>query len=112
MDLPELHTLQDEPQIPYLPKTLRWSKPPRDFLVTLDNKQMESGFVSPILDTMDLPIEYIDLGWIIGLRDRLRSFNAGIWIEDAFPRYNVNMIDPLWKNFLGFEESLNISSEN
>ena len=45
---------------------------------------MESGFVSPILDTTDLPIEYIDLGWIIGLQNRLRSFNAGIWIEDAW----------------------------
>ena len=45
---------------------------------------MESGFVSPILDTTDLPIEYINLGWIICSRDRLRLFNAGIWIEDAW----------------------------
>ena len=85
MDLPELYTLQDTLQIPYLLKTLRWNNSlANDFIVTLDNKQIESGFVSPILDETALPIEYIDSGWISGLRNRLRSFSAGIWVEDAW----------------------------
>jgi len=85
MEFPEVYTLQDQLQIPYLLKALRWNKTvANNFLVTLDNIQMASGFVTPILEDTTLPIDYVDRGWIISLRDRMSEYNAGVWVEDAW----------------------------
>jgi hypothetical protein len=48
MEFPETYTMQDQAQIPYLLKQLRWDKTvANDILVTLDHIQLTSGFVLP-----------------------------------------------------------------
>ena len=85
MELPEAYTLQDQLQIPYFIKSLRMNgQMARYFPTTLDNIQLDSGFISPIMEDITLPIDYIDKGWIIGLRERIRAVDAGIWIEEAW----------------------------
>jgi hypothetical protein len=54
-----------------------------NILATLDNIELASGFTTLILEAPDLPINYIDQGWILDPRDRLREIGATIWVEDA-----------------------------
>jgi hypothetical protein len=85
MEFIEAYTLQDQMQLDYLIKQLRWDKVvANDFLVTLDTVQMCSGFTEPILRSVNDAIEYLSPSYIISLRDRLREMNAYIWIEKSW----------------------------
>ena len=85
MELPETYTLQDQLQIPYILRSLRWgSTVANDLLVTLDNIQMTSGFVEPIMEDNTLKLEYVDQGHLVKLRERMREYDASLWIEDAW----------------------------
>ncbi len=59
MEFPKLYTLQDQVQLDYLLKQLRWEKTvANNFLIALDSMQLCSGFTAPILElvatTLDL----------------------------------------------------------
>ena len=85
LEFPETYTLQDQVQLDYLIKQLRWDKVvANDFLVTLDSVQMCSGFVTPILEDTKVSIEYLSPSYIIELRKRLAEINAYIWIEKCW----------------------------
>ena len=82
---PEVSTLQDQVQLDYLLKQLRWDKVvANDFLVTLDATQLCSGLSDPILEAVAITIDYLEPSYIIDLRRRLAEMGASIWIEDAW----------------------------
>lgn len=85
MEFIETYTLQDQVQLDYLIKQLRWDKVvSNDFLVTLDSVQMFSGFTAPILEFVHDKIDFIPPSYIISLRDRLREMKAFLWIEKSW----------------------------
>ena len=84
MEFPETYTMQDQAQIPYLLKQLRWDKTvANNILVTLDHIQLISGFATPILKNTTPPIRYINNSFLISLRERLAEMNGSLWIETA-----------------------------
>ena len=85
MEFPELYTLQDQVQLDYLLKQLRWDKTvANDFLVTLDSIQLCSGFTSPLLESVTTTLDYLEPSYIIDIRRRLAELGAHMWIEDAW----------------------------
>ncbi len=85
MDFPETYTMQDQAQIPYIIKQLRWDKTvANDILVTLDHLQLISGLVTLILQNTTTPIKYIDNSFLISIRDRLSEINGSLWIEGSW----------------------------
>ena len=85
MELPEVYTLQDQVQLPYLLKQLRWDKTvANDFLATLDCIQVRCGFTSPILDSVQAKIEYMGPSLILDIRSRLSEMDGQLWVEDAW----------------------------
>ena len=85
LEFPEMYTLQDQVQLDYLIKQLRWDRTvANDFLVTLDSVQMCSGFTTPILETTTEPISYLSPSYIIDLRRRMSEMKAFLWIEDVW----------------------------
>lgn len=85
LEIPHTYTLQDQLQILYLIKTARWDETvANDLLTTLDNVQLLTGFVSPILECTDIPIKYVDQGLLISLRERMGEIQAGVWLEKSW----------------------------
>ena len=85
MEFPEAYTLQDQIQLDYLIKQIRWDKViANDFLVALDSVQMCAGFTSPILESTKDPIVYLMRSYIIDLRQRLAEMDAFLWIEKGW----------------------------
>ena len=85
MEFIEAYTLQDQVQLDYLIKQLRWDRVvANDFLVALDSVQMCSGFVEPILESVEDVIEFLSPSYIISLRNRLREMKAYVWIEKSW----------------------------
>ena len=77
--------LQDQVQLDYLLKQLRWDKSvAKYFLVTLDSVQMSLGFTRLILEYTQDPITYVESGYILHLCNRLSAHGASLWIEDAW----------------------------
>ena len=82
MEFPDTYSLQDQIQLDYLVKQLRWDKVVANtFLVTLDTVQLCSGFTSPILEHTHGEITYLQPSYITALRHRLRDIQATLWIE-------------------------------
>lgn len=88
MEFPEIYTLQDQVQLDYLMKQLRWGHTvANDFMVTLDSVQLCSGYCEPILSSTTGTIDYLEQSYIIDLRRRLAELGADIWVETAwYPR--------------------------
>ena len=85
MEFPETSTLQDQVQLDYLLKQLRWDRNvANDFLVTLDSVQLCSGFSSPILEHVAPALLYLEPSYIVDLRRRLAERGASLWIESAW----------------------------
>ncbi len=77
--------MQDQAQIPYILKQLRWDKMvANDILVTLDHIQLTSGFVAPILQSTTKPIGYIDNSFLLSVHARLTEIKGSLWIEKAW----------------------------
>ena len=65
MEMMETYTLQDQVQLSYLLKQLRWDRTvANDIMVTLDNVQLYSGLILPVLEFPSLPIPYVDEGFL------------------------------------------------
>ncbi len=85
LEIPEMYTLQDQVQLHYLLKQLRWDRTvANDLLVTLDNFQLVSGLISPLLEYPSPPVDYVELGFLQSIRGRLREMGASLWIEKAW----------------------------
>ena len=85
MALPDMHTRQTQHHTKYAIQQLRWDKTvAKDLLVTLANLQLESGFVTPILESKAPHLDYIEQGWIAGLQNRLQQIDASLWVESAW----------------------------
>ena len=85
MEMLEAYTLQDQVQLSYLLKQIRWDKMvANDILVTLDNLQLCSGLIHPVLEFTSLPIPYVDEGFLSSIRRCLGEIDAGLWIENAW----------------------------
>ena len=82
LELTDTRTRQTQHHVKGMIKYLRWDQTVGgDILTTLDNIQLASGFVSPLLEVTDKKIDYIDIGWILELRQRLDEMGATMWIE-------------------------------
>lgn len=85
MEFSDVYTMQNQLQIEYIIKQLRWNKTvAKDFLVTLDNVQMCTGFTRPLLEMTHNPVTYLDTSFVINIHRRLGEMNATIWVEDAW----------------------------
>ena len=85
MEFIDTYTLQDQVQIDYLVKQLRWDKIVANaFLVALDSTQLCSGFITPILENTYGDITYLMPSYIISLRQRLSEIDASLWIEKSW----------------------------
>jgi hypothetical protein len=85
MAFPEAYTMQDQAQIQYIIKQLRWNKTvANDILVILDHIQLTSGFVAPILQSITKPIRYIDNSFLVSIHARLAERKGSLWIETAW----------------------------
>ena len=85
MEFPEVYSLQDQVQLPYLVQQLRWNQDvANDFLVVLDRAQLVSGFVRPILEVTKPRFELFNNSFILDLRRRLSEIDANLWIERAW----------------------------
>ena len=86
MEFPDLYAMQDQTQIPYLLQQLRWDKEvANDILTTLETIQIQSGFISPILESTTLPITYVEgHSFLLSLRQRMAEIDASMWIEDVW----------------------------
>jgi hypothetical protein len=85
MEMMDAYTLQDQVQLSYLLKQLRWDQTvANDILVTLDCLQLSSGLLRPVLEYPSLPILYVDEGFLSSVRRRLGEIDAGLWIEKAW----------------------------
>jgi hypothetical protein len=85
LEFPNVHIVQDQVQLKYLIKQLRWDKVvANDFLVTLDIIQLCSGLTSPILASPTIRLDYLDQSYIMHLRSRLAAMDCSLWIERAW----------------------------
>ena len=85
MEFPQTYTLQDQLQIPGVIRQLRWNKTvANDILVTLDNIQLNTGFVTPIMEDIRPGMDYVDQGLLASLQGRMREIKATMWIEKAW----------------------------
>lgn len=85
LEFPEMYTLQDQLQMDYIVKQLRWDKVvANDFLVTLDSVQLCSGLTEPIMEYPTPTIGYLEKSIIIDLRSRLEEMGASLWVEKAW----------------------------
>ena len=100
MEFIEAYTLQDQVQLDYLIKQLRWDKVvANDFLVTLDAVQMCSGFTEPILQSVNDAIEYLSPSYIISLWNRLREMKVYVWVEKSWcHKYNGRVTSRLCRH--------------
>ncbi|EED89738.1 predicted protein [Thalassiosira pseudonana CCMP1335] len=81
----DCYTKQSQLQVPYVLKQLRWDKTiGNDMITTLDNIQMASGLVQPLLEYPNPEVDYIDQGFIMSMRKRLSEINASLWVEDCW----------------------------
>ena len=77
MEFPEAYALQDQLQITDVIRQLRWDKTvTNDILVTLNNIQLNAGFVIPIIEDTQPQMDYVDQGLLALLRGRMGEIEA------------------------------------
>ena len=85
MAFPTIETIQDQKGISHWVKHLRWGKEiGEDFKILLSAAQLTSGLTTPILDSVDLEIPYLEEGVISHLRNTLRKLYSSLHIEDVW----------------------------
>ena len=85
MGIIEAYTRQDQLQVPYLSKQLLWDKTvANDVLVALDNIQLNSGYVCPILEVTTSRLDCVDPGQLMLPRNRLGEIEASLWIDEVW----------------------------
>ena len=85
LEITEAYTLQDQLQIPYWIKQLRWDETvANNFLVVLDHLQLVSGLTTPVFETTGVSLSYIKRGLLTAMHERMRGMDATMWIEDSW----------------------------
>ena len=85
MMFPDIACVQDQAQIAYLLRQLRWDATvANDFRVTLDTLQLCAGVALPLLEYTTPTIPYLGRSFIIALRDRMALIRASFWIENVW----------------------------
>lgn len=85
LEYPNVHILQDQVQLEYVLKQLRWGHTvANDFLTTLDSLQLRMGLVTPLLESTKANVDYAGTSWILDIRRRLSEMDAAPWIEDKW----------------------------
>ena len=85
LEFTDAYTLQDQLQIPYWIKQLRWDETVgNNFLVVLDNLQLVSGLVTPVFESTQVKLGYINRGLLTAMHARMRDMDATLWIEEAW----------------------------
>ena len=96
MDFLEVYTLRDQLQIIDILRYLHWDKlVANDVLVTLDNIQLNMGFVIPTMDDTSLHMNYIDQGLLASPQGQMRKIGESTWCVDregvGTKKYNRKM---------------------
>ena len=60
------------------------SRPTMSLLSTLDAFQLVSGFVTPVLSSPAIEIDYVGIGWLPHIRNRLRALDGQLEVEKAW----------------------------
>ena len=77
--VPEAYTLQNQIQILYLIRQLRWDHTvANDILVTLDNLQLRTGFVFPILEYTATRADFIGNSFLLEAQRRLGEMESSL----------------------------------
>ncbi len=50
-------------------------------LVTINNLQLQMGFIAPTLENTSLQTEYVAKSFLIGLYARLKELGTALWIK-------------------------------
>ena len=85
MGIVRQEALQDQWGLHNFVQTLRWDKiPAQDLTRALDAFQVASGFVTPVLASPDISIDYLGIGWIPHIRSRLAALKGSMAVEKAW----------------------------
>ena len=85
MNIDSHSSLQVQWGLHYQVQTLRWdSVTANDVLTTLDAFHLISGFVTPVLSSPAIKIDYVGIGWLPHVRNRLRALDGQLEIEKAW----------------------------
>jgi hypothetical protein len=85
MEFVDTQCLQDQVQLDYLVKQLRWDNSVANYLlVALDSVQMVAGFMQPLLEYTNLPLVYAGNSYLLDIRSRLAALDASLWVEKAW----------------------------
>ncbi len=88
MNILKHQVLQDQWNLQYFIQSLRWDKIiAQDIITVLDDFQLVSCFVSPVLSCPDIDIDYLSRGLIPHIRHRLKMLEGEIAVEDAWRPY-------------------------
>ncbi len=84
-------------------KQLQWEEVVgNNTLVTIDNLQLRTGFITPILENTSLHTDYVGPSFFLGLNAQLKELNAALWIEGTWLLYLQREQDAsLMKTFWG-----------
>ena len=85
LNYPHIGTIQDQKGISHFVKHLKWGKEiGTDLRILLSHAQINSGWVTPLMEDTALAITYMEEGMISHLRDRLHALEGSIWIENVW----------------------------
>ena len=85
MNIDSHSSLQDQWGLHYLVQTLRWDNiTANNVITTLDVFQLVSGFVTPVLSSPAIEIDYVRIGWLPHVRNKLRALDGQLEIEKAW----------------------------
>ncbi|KAL3762232.1 hypothetical protein ACHAWU_004770 [Discostella pseudostelligera] len=85
LEFPDVATLQQQTQLDYLIKQLRWDQTVATaLLVTLDNVQLCSGLNTPLLEHPHPPVRYLERSFLLDVRARLSDIGGSLWVEKAW----------------------------
>ena len=85
MNIVKHMALQDQWGLHYFVQSLCWDDIiANDIITVLDAYQLVSGFVTPVLETPDVKLDYVGVGWINHIRHRLRAIDGSLVVEKAW----------------------------
>jgi ribonuclease HI len=85
MNLLKHSALQDQWNLHYFVQSLRWDDiVANDIITVLDLYQLRTGFVTNVLTTPDIKIDYMPQGLIHHIRSRLRALSGELHVEKAW----------------------------
>ena len=82
---PSIENEQDKNLIYHFIHQLEWDKEVgQDIRIVLSQLQLQSGFVSPLMEDPDLIAPHLKQGWLSFLRERMARLNGSIALQDQW----------------------------